>query len=91
MLGATHRLPGERLVHPGELEHHATRLDHRDPAFGLPLPDPIRVSAGFFVTGLSGKIVIHTLPPRRMCRVIATRAASIWRFVIQPGSIATIA
>jgi hypothetical protein len=58
---------------------------------GFPLPEPMRVSAGFFVTGLSGKIVIQTLPPRRMCRVIATRAASIWRFVIQPGSIATIA
>jgi hypothetical protein len=40
---------------------------------------------------LSGKIVIQTLPPRLMWRVIATRLASIWRFVIQPGSIATIA
>ena len=44
---------------------------------GLPLPEPMRVSAGFFVTGLSGKIVIHTLPPRLMWRVIATRLASI--------------
>ena len=52
---------------------------------GLPLPEPMRVSAGFFVTGLSGKMLIHTLPPRRMCRVMATRAASIWRFVIQAG------
>src|SRR5437016_9567610 len=53
---------------------------------GLPLPFPMRVSAGFFVTGLSGKIRIHTLPPRLRLRVSATRAASIWRFVIQPGS-----
>src|SRR6266849_2837442 len=53
---------------------------------GLPLPLPIRVSAGFFVTGLSGKIRIHTLPPRFRLRVSATRAASIWRLVTQPGS-----
>src|SRR5438105_1838608 len=53
---------------------------------GFPLPFPIRVSAGFFVTGLSGKIRIHTLPPRLRLRVSATRAASIWRLVIQPGS-----
>src|SRR6185295_5474442 len=31
---------------------------------GLPLPLPMRVSAGFFVTGLSGNTRIHTLPPR---------------------------
>ena len=31
-----------------------------------PLPEPIRVSAGFAVTGLSGKILIQTLPPRLM-------------------------
>ena len=53
---------------------------------GAPLPDPIRVSAGFCVTGLSGKTLIQTLPPRRILRVIAIRAASIWRFVIHPGS-----
>src|SRR5437667_7420904 len=52
---------------------------------GLPLPEPMRVSAGFFVTGLSGKMLIQTFPPRRMWRVIATRAASIWRLVTQPG------
>src|SRR6516225_4834169 len=44
---------------------------------GLPLPEPILTSAGFFVAGLSGKTLIHTLPPRLMCRVIAIRAASI--------------
>src|SRR5437762_1899635 len=53
---------------------------------GLPLPLPIRVSAGFFVTGLSGKIRIHILPPRLRLRVSATRAASICRLVTQPGS-----
>ena len=46
----------------------------------------MRVSAGFFVIGLSGKMRIHTLPPRLMWRVSATRAASIWRFVTHPGS-----
>src|SRR5690606_21199066 len=53
---------------------------------GLPLPEPIRVSAGFWVTGLSGKIVIQTLPPRLMARVMAIRADSIWRAVIHPDS-----
>src|SRR5262245_14217802 len=53
---------------------------------GLPLPDPIRVSAGFCVTGLSGKTLIQTFPPRLMWRVMAIRAASIWRAVIHPGS-----
>src|SRR3989442_1486159 len=43
----------------------------------LPLPLPMRVSAGFFGNGLSGKIRIHSLPPRLMYRVIARRAASI--------------
>src|SRR3954452_9850219 len=53
---------------------------------GLPFPDPCRVSAGFLVYGLSGKTLIHTFPPRLILRVMATRAASIWRFVIQPRS-----
>jgi hypothetical protein len=46
----------------------------------------MRVSAGFFVTGLSGKIRIHTLPSRFIKRVNVTRADSICRCVIQPGS-----
>ena len=46
----------------------------------------MRVSAGFWVTGLSGKTLIQTLPPRLILRVIAIRAASIWRFVTQPVS-----
>src|SRR6266849_922997 len=53
---------------------------------GFPLPLPIRVSAGFLVTGLSGKIRIQILPPRLRLRESATRAASICRFVTQPGS-----
>src|SRR6202012_3364987 len=48
---------------------------------GEPLPEPIRVSAGFLVSGRSGKMLIQTLPPRRMCRVMAIRAASICRLV----------
>jgi hypothetical protein len=55
---------------------------------GEPFPLPMRVSAGFLVIGLSGKILIQTLPPRLMCRVSATRAASIWRLETHPGSIA---
>src|ERR1700682_3479206 len=34
--------------------------------------------------GLSGKIRIQIRPPRLMCRVIARRAASIWRAVRRP-------
>src|SRR5262245_9299167 len=55
---------------------------------GAPLPLPIRVSAGFFVTGLSGNTRIHTLPPRLIVRVMATRAASIWRLVTHAGCVA---
>src|SRR6516225_490851 len=46
----------------------------------------MRVSAGFFVTGLSGNRRIQILPPRLTKRVMATRLASICRSVIQPGS-----
>jgi hypothetical protein len=46
----------------------------------------MRVSAGFWVTGLSGKMLIQTLPPRLILRVIAIRAASICRLVSQPAS-----
>src|SRR5271156_1081240 len=53
---------------------------------GGPLPLPMRVSAGFFVNGLSGKMRIQSFPPRLMKRVIATRDASICRSVIQAGS-----
>src|SRR5579862_317659 len=55
---------------------------------GEPLPLPMRTSAGFFEIGLSGKMRIHTRPPRLMWRVIARRAASIWRAVRRPRPIA---
>src|SRR5271157_2617057 len=55
---------------------------------GAPLPLPIRVSAGFLVIGLSGNNRTHTLPPRLMERVMATRAASICRSVTHPHSMA---
>ena len=55
---------------------------------GAPLPLPMRVSCGFLVIGLSGNTRTQILPPRLMKRVIATRAASICRAVIQQGSIA---
>src|SRR5437899_16040 len=55
---------------------------------GAPLPLPMRVSAGFLVKGLSGKILIQSLPPRLIKRVMATREASIWRSVIQAFSMA---
>src|SRR5689334_1428616 len=44
----------------------------------------MRTSAGFLDTGLSGKMRIQMRPPRLMCRVIARRAASIWRAVRRP-------
>src|SRR5205807_1717515 len=55
---------------------------------GLPLPEPMRVSAGFLVIDLSGKIRIQIWPPRLTCRVMARRAASICRLLIQHASIA---
>ena len=53
---------------------------------GLPLPLPILVSNGFLEAGLSGKILNQILPPRLIYRVMAIRAASIWRLVIRPHS-----
>src|SRR6478672_6797668 len=48
----------------------------------------MRTSAGFCETGLSGKMRIQILPPRLMWRVIARRAASIWRAVRRPRAVA---
>src|SRR5581483_471065 len=53
-----------------------------------PLPEPMRTSAGFLVTGTSGKTRIQTRPARFMARVMARRAASIWRAVRRSGSMA---
>src|SRR6185436_6059643 len=55
---------------------------------GLPLPLPMRTSAGLVEMGLSGKIRIQMRPPRLMWRVIARRAASIWRAVNRPRVVA---
>src|SRR5262252_5822324 len=44
----------------------------------------MRTSAGFCDTGLSGKMRIQMRPPRLIWRVIARRAASIWRAVRRP-------
>src|SRR5947209_20180006 len=48
----------------------------------------MRTSAGFLEIGLSGKMRIQMRPPRLMWRVIARRAASIWRAVRRPRPIA---
>src|SRR5262249_49688072 len=40
-----------------------------------PLPLPIRVSSGFLVSGLSGKMRMNSLPMRLVSRWIAIRAA----------------
>src|SRR5690242_7170767 len=48
----------------------------------------MRTSAGFLEIGLSGKMRIQTRPPRLMWRVIARRAASIWRAVRRPRAVA---
>src|SRR4051794_13082632 len=60
-----------------------TRATHNS---GAPLPEPMRTSSGFFDTGTSGKMRIHTRPARFMWRVSARRAASIWRAVTRSGS-----
>ena len=46
----------------------------------------MRTSVGFVETGTSGKMRIQTRPARFMARVIARRAASIWRAVTRSGS-----
>src|SRR5215213_9790466 len=48
----------------------------------------MRTSAGLRETGLSGKMRIQMRPPRLIWRVIARRAASIWRAVRRPRPIA---
>src|SRR5687768_15266113 len=55
---------------------------------GLPLPLPMRTSAGFDDTGLSGKMRIQMRPPRLMWRDMARRAASSCRAVRRPRVVA---
>jgi len=47
-----------KITRPG-----LTRATHNS---GVPLPEPMRTSAGFFDTGTSGKIRIQTRPARFM-------------------------
>src|SRR5262249_49556600 len=66
------------MMRPGLIRHtHSS---------GVPLPLPMRTSIGFFDTGTSGNTRIHTRPERFMWRVMARRAASIWRAVTRSGS-----
>src|SRR6201986_4922473 len=53
---------------------------------GEPLPEPIRVSAGFLVSGRSGKMLIQTLPPRLMWRGVGIPGESIWGVGTETGS-----
>ena len=53
-----------------------------------PYPLPCRTSSGLPVMGLSGKSRIQIFPPRLMWRVMARRAASIWRAVMRPRPVA---
>jgi hypothetical protein len=64
--GQAQRFARGCFIHIVQLEQHTARLHDGNPVFGEPLPEPMRVSAGFSVTGLSGKILIQTLPPRLM-------------------------
>src|SRR5207245_506740 len=45
---------------------------------GEPLPLPMRVSAGCFVSGLSGKLLLQTFAPRLIVPAVASRAAATW-------------
>jgi hypothetical protein len=81
-----HRLGGLGTRHAGHLEQDPPRLDDRDPMVGRALSGAHADLGGFLVTGLSGKTRIQILPPRLTERVIARRAASIWRLVIHAGS-----
>ena len=58
MVDDSEEFTGENMMRPG-----LTLAIHHS---GAPLPEPMRVSAGFLVSGRSGKILIHTLPPRLM-------------------------
>src|SRR5688572_6539394 len=68
------------MILPGMISH--TKYS------GLPLPLPMRTSAGLRDTGLSGKTRIQILPPRLMWRDRARRAASSWRAVSRPRPMA---
>ena len=44
-------------------------LTRQTQSSGVPLPEPMRTSSGFFETGTSGNTRIHTRPERFICRV----------------------
>src|SRR5262249_1720709 len=69
-----------KMILPGWISH--TKYS------GLPLPLPMRTSAGFCDTGLSGNPRIQMRPPRLMWRDMARRAASSWRAVRRPRVVA---
>ena len=71
------RLYRKTLGSSTDLEKNPAGLTTATQYSGAPLPLPMRVYAGFLVTGLSGKILIHTFPSRFIIRVRLTRAASI--------------
>src|ERR1700730_17121769 len=52
--GEAHRLPGQRLGHAGQLEHHAARLDDRHPALGRALAGTHAGLGGLLGHGLVG-------------------------------------
>src|SRR4051794_37426032 len=60
--GEAERLLGERLRHAGELEHHATRLDDRDPALGRALALAHAGLGRLLGVGLVGEDVDPHLP-----------------------------
>src|SRR3990172_1929152 len=60
--GAQHRLARELLGHAGELEHHAARFDHGDPAFGIALARTHPGLGGLLRDGLVGEDVDPHLP-----------------------------
>src|SRR6185503_11209444 len=69
-----------KMILPGWISH--TKYS------GLPLPLPMRTSAGLREIGLSGKTRIQTRPPRLMWRDSVRRAASSWRAVRRPRVVA---
>jgi hypothetical protein len=71
--------------HAVDLEQDAARLDAAAQYSGALALEPMRTSAGFFDTGTSGNTRIQTRPALHV-RVIARRAASIWRAVTRSGS-----
>ena len=87
--GERERLARQRLVHAVHLVEHLARLDLGDVVLrDCPCRCPCGLRPASCEIGLSGKMRIQMRPPRLMWRVIARRAASIWRAVSRPRPIA---